>query len=109
MKNLLNTLYVTTPEAYLRLEGETVCIMIEKQKRMQVPLHHLYSFVLFENVMLSPALLARCAKDGRTVIWLDRSGRFQCRLESPVSGNILLRQTQFRSADKPLFYCRKNS
>ena len=100
MKTLLNTLYVTTPEAYLHLEGETVCVKIENKKRLQVPLHHLYSFVLFENVMLSPALLARCAKDGRTVIWLDRSGHFQCRLESPVSGNILLRQAQFRSADK---------
>jgi len=34
MKQLLNTLYVTTTEAYLRLEGETVCVMIEKEKRM---------------------------------------------------------------------------
>ena len=30
MSVFLNTLYVTTPDAYLRLEGETVCVMIEK-------------------------------------------------------------------------------
>lgn len=71
MKILQNTLYITTPGAYLRLEGDTVCVMIEDQKRLQVPLHHLYSFVLFESIMLSPALLGRCAKDGRSVIWLD--------------------------------------
>lgn len=99
MKQLLNTLYVTTPEAYLRLEGETVCVMVEKQKRLQVPLHHLSAFVLFDNVMLSPALMGRCAADGRTIVWLNRSGRFQARMEGPVNGNILLRQAQYRAAD----------
>ncbi len=99
MKTLQNTLYIMTPGAYLRLEGETVCIMIEKKKAMQVPLHHLNSFILSETVMLSPALLGRCAKEGRTVVWLDWSGHFQCRLEGQVSGNILLRQAQFRQAD----------
>jgi CRISPR-associated protein Cas1 len=99
MKQLLNTLYVTTPEAYLRLEGETVCVMVEKEKRLQVPLHHLSAFVLFDHVMLSPALLGRCAADGRSVVWLNRSGRFQARMEGPVNGNILLRQAQFRAGD----------
>jgi CRISP-associated protein Cas1 len=36
MPALLNTLYVTTPEAYLRLEGETLCVMVEKEKRLQI-------------------------------------------------------------------------
>ncbi|MDD5035049.1 MAG: type I-C CRISPR-associated endonuclease Cas1c [Methylococcaceae bacterium] len=99
MTVLQNTLYVTTPDAYLRLEGETVCVMIEEQKRLQVPLHHLSAFVLFDHVMLSPALLGRCAEDGRSVVWLSRSGQFRARLEGPVSGNILLRQAQFRAAE----------
>jgi CRISPR-associated protein Cas1 len=99
MKQLLNTLYVTLPDAYLRLEGETVCVMIEKEKRLQVPLHHLSAFVLFDHVMLSPALLGRCASDGRSIVWLNRSGRFQARMEGPVNGNILLRQAQFRAGD----------
>lgn len=99
MTVLQNTLYVTTADAYLRLEGETVCVMVEEEKRLQVPLHHLSAFVLFDHVMLSPALLGRCAEDGRSVVWLNRSGRFSARLEGPVSGNILLRQAQFRAAD----------
>lgn len=103
MKQLLNTLYITTPEAYLRLEGETVCVMVERQKRLQVPLHHLSAFVLFDNVMLSPALMARCATDGRTVVWLNRSGHFQARMEGPVNGNVLLRQAQYRAADDTEF------
>jgi CRISP-associated protein Cas1 len=98
MKQLLNTLYVTTPDAYLRLEGETVCVMIDKEKRLQVPLHHLNAFVLFDT-MMSPALMGRCAADGRSVIWLNRSGKFMARMEGPVNGNILLRQAQYRAAD----------
>jgi CRISPR-associated protein Cas1 len=99
---LLNTLYVTTPEAYLRLEGETVCVMVEQEKRLQIPLHHLGAIVCFGRVMLSPALLGRCMEEGRSVAWLERSGRFQARMEGPVSGNILLRQAQYRAADDPV-------
>lgn len=99
MTLLLNTLYITTPDAYLRLEGETVCVMIDDKKKLQVPLHHIGSLVLFDHVMLSPAFLGRCAEDGRSVVWLDRAGHFRARLEGPVNGNILLRQAQHRAAD----------
>lgn len=98
MTVLQNTLYVTTPEAYLRLEGDTACVMIGNEKRLQVPLHHIGQLVLFDHVMLSPALIGRCMDDGRSVVWLSRSGRFKARLEGPVNGNILLRQEQFRAA-----------
>ena len=99
MTVLQNTLYITTPKAYLRLEGDTVCVMVGDQKRLQVPLHHLFAFVLVGEAILSPALLGRCAAEGKSVVWLTRSGRFSARLEGPVSGNILLRQAQFRAAD----------
>ena len=99
MNVFLNTLYITSPEAYLHLEGDTICVKIDHSKKLQVPIHHLGALVLFDHVMLSPALLARCADDGRTIVWLDRSGHFKVRLEGPVNGNILLRQSQFRSAD----------
>ncbi len=98
MKTLLNTLYVTVPDAYLRLEGETVCVMVEKEKRLQVPMHHLGGIVCFGHTMLSPALIARCAEDGRSIVWLDRNGRFGARVEGPVNGNVLLRQAQHKAA-----------
>ncbi len=99
MKQLLNTLYVTTEGAWLRLEGETLVVMIEKQKRLQVPLHHLGGIVCIGRVNLSSALMARCMEDGRSIVWLNENGRFQARVEGPVSGNILLRQAQHRAAD----------
>jgi CRISPR/Cas system-associated endonuclease Cas1 len=39
--------------------------------------------------------------DGRSIVWLNENGRFQARVEGEVGGNILLRQAQFRAADKP--------
>lgn len=99
MKQLLNTLYVSTEGAWLRLEGETLVVMIEKEKRLQVPLHHLGGIVCIGRVNLSSALMARCMEDGRQIVWLNENGRFQARVEGPVSGNILLRQAQHRAAD----------
>jgi len=101
MKNLLNTLYVQTQGAYLRLELETLKVEVEKVVRLQIPLHHLGGLVLFGEVMTTPALLARCAQDGRAVTWLSRSGRFLARLEGPVSGNVLLRRAQHEALSHP--------
>ena len=98
MKQLLNTLFVTTPNAYLRLEGETVCVDVEREKKLQVPLHHLGGIVTFGEVLLTPTLIRRCANDGRSVVLLDRHGQFSARVEGPVNGNILLRQAQYRAA-----------
>src|SRR5262249_11816938 len=71
------------------------------QTMYRMPLLHLGSIVCFGNVLLSPALLHRCAEDGRSVVLLDVSGRFHARLEGPVSGNVLLRQAQHLAANDP--------
>ena len=101
MKTLLNTLYVSTEGAWLRLEGETLVVMIEKEKRLQVPLHHLGGIVCIGRVNLSSALMARCMEDGRSIVWLNGQGHFLARVEGPISGNILLRQAQFRATEEP--------
>lgn len=102
MRQLLNTLYVTTPNAWLRLEGDTLVVEIEREKKLQVPLHHLGGIVTFGDTMLTPALLHRCADDGRSVALLDRNGQFKARLEGAVNGNILLRQAQYVAATDPV-------
>lgn len=98
MRQILNTLYVMTPHAYVHLENDTLRIDVERQKRMQVPLHHLGSVVCFGNIMVSPALMHRCADDGISLVLLDHNGRFKARLEGATNGNILLRQAQHRAA-----------
>jgi len=101
MHNILNTLYVMTPQAYAHLENATVRIDVEREKRLQVPLHHLSGLVTFGNVMVSPALMHRLADEGKSLVLLDEHGRFKARMEGPVSGNILLRQAQHKAAGEP--------
>jgi len=88
-----------TPQAYAHLENATVRIDVEREKKLQVPLHHVGGLVCFGNIMVSPALMHRLADEGKSLVLLDDAGRFKARLEGPVSGNILLRQTQHRAAD----------
>ena len=97
MKQLLNTLYVMTQGAYLSLDHETVRVEVEGKLQMQVPLHHIGAVVTFGNVMISPFFLGKCADDGRTVVILDRNGRFKCRMVGKTSGNVLLRQAQYEA------------
>jgi CRISP-associated protein Cas1 len=100
---LLNTLYVTTPESYLHLENDTVRIEVEHETRLRVPLHHVGSIVCFGNVLLSTPLMHRLAESGIGLILLDGHGRFKARLEGPVSGNVLLRRAQFERSGNPAF------
>ena len=94
MNQVLNTLFITNQGTYLHLESDTVRVELERETKLKVPLLHLGSIVCFGNVSLSPALIGRCAADGRSVVLLDRNGRFSARIEGPVSGNVLLRRAQ---------------
>ncbi len=51
--------------------------------------------------MLSPALMHRCAEDGRSIVLLSANGRFKARLEGPASGNVLLRRAQHLALSDP--------
>lgn len=95
---LLNTLYVTLTDAYLRLDNDTLRVEVERDTRLRVPLHHLTSVVCLGNVGFSTPLAHRLADDGIGLVLLDERGRFKARLEGAVSGNVLLRQAQHAMA-----------
>ncbi len=97
MQTLLNTLYLTL-SGYLHLENDTLRFEIEHETRMRVPLHHIGSVVCFGDVLISPAAMGRLAEEGKSLVLLNKDGRFKARLEGPVSGNILLRKAQFERA-----------
>ena len=93
---LLNTLYLTTPETYLRLDNDTLRVEVDHETRLRVPLHHLCAVVCFGHIGLSAPLMHRLAEGGIALVLLDDNGRFKARLEGAVSGNVLLRQAQFQ-------------
>jgi CRISPR-associated protein Cas1 len=100
---LLNTLYVTTAGAYLRLDNDTLRVQVDEEPRLRVPLHHLQAVVCFGHVGMSAPLMHRLAEGGIALVLLDDHGRFKARLEGATSGNVLLRQAQHRAAADPAF------
>jgi CRISP-associated protein Cas1 len=100
--HLLNTLYLTTPESYLRLENQTLAVEQKVDERrelkLRVPLHHLHAVVCFGHIQLSTPLMHTLAAQGIALVLLDDHGRFQARLEGPTSGNVLLRRAQHQAS-----------
>lgn len=101
MHELLNVLYVQTQGAYLNLESDTVRVTVEGETKLRAPLLRLGGIVVFGQVSVSPFLVHRCAEDGRTLVWLDRNGRFKARVEGPMRGNVLLRRAQHLALSDP--------
>lgn len=100
---LLNTLYVTTADTYLRLDNDTLRVEVEQETKLRVPLHHLSAVVCFGHTGLSAPLMHRLAEGGIALVLLDDNGRFKARLEGAVTGNVLLRQAQFARVADPVF------
>lgn len=100
---LLNTLYVTLAESYLRLDNDTLRVEVERETRLRVPLHHLQAVVCFGHVNLSSPLMHRLADEGIALVLLDGNGRFKARLEGEVGGNVLLRRAQHHAVDSDVF------
>src|SRR6266508_6481820 len=102
MKHLLNILYVTVPEAYLALEGETVLVRKEDKTTgkmataMRLPLHNLEAIVCFSYQGASPALMGACAERNIDLSFLTPNGRFLARVVGRVKGNVLLRKKQYQ-------------
>ena len=106
MKHLLNTLFVTSEDIYLSLDGENVVANREKQVLARYPLHTLCNIVSFSYAGASPALMGACAKRGVALAFCTPRGKFLARVSGETQGNVLLRRTQYRVADDPIQSCR---
>jgi len=94
-RELLNTLYIGTQDTYAHLSDDNVVVKLESVPLIKIPIHHLGGLCTFGVVNLSRPLMAKCAKEGRTVAFFDSFGRFEARVEGKATGNILLRRDQW--------------
>ena len=101
MRKLLNTLFVTSEDAYLTIDGENVVVNREKQEIGRFPLHTLEQILCFSYAGASPALMGGCAQRGVGLTFCTPRGRFLARSQGEWNGNVLLRRTQYRLADDP--------
>lgn len=99
MRKLRNTLYVTTPDKYLSLDGENIVLRSPEGEEARIPLINLEEIVAFGSRGASPALMNKCTSEKIGLIFLSRSGKFLARAEGEVSGNVYLRREQYRIAD----------
>lgn len=106
MRTLLNTLFVTSEDLYLTLDGENVVANREKQVVARYPLHTLSGILCFSYSGASPALMGACAERGIALSFCTPRGRFLGRVSGENNGNVLLRRTQYRIADDPEQSCR---
>ncbi|MGW9676149.1 type I-C CRISPR-associated endonuclease Cas1c [Streptomyces koyangensis] len=95
---LLNTLYVQTQGADLRLEQDSLRVHLPDTTGRQIlPLRRIDAIVLYGHINLSTELITRCAQDRRPVTWMTRGGRYLARLDGAIHGNVLLRHAQHQS------------
>lgn len=106
MRKLLNTLFVTSEDIYLSLDGENVVANRDKEVAARYPLHTLAGIVTFSYPGASPALMGACAERGISLAFCTPRGKFLARVCGENNGNILLRRRQYRVADDPAQSCQ---
>lgn len=99
MKKMLNTLFITTAESYLTLDGENVVVKQGETTVARFPLHALQEIISFSYAGASPALMGACANRNIGLSFCSQSGRFLARSTGETTGNVLLRREQYRVAD----------
>lgn len=97
MRKLLNTLYVTSENSYLGLDGENVVVYDDKKEIGRVPLHNLEGIVSFGYHGTSSALMGACADKNISLCYLTPQGKFLARITGKIKGNVILREQQFLS------------
>ena len=87
MKRLLNTLYVTTGNRYLSLDGENV-VVLEDQRKSEEFLCIICRQSLHLDIGASPALMGACAQRNISLSFMSGNGRFLARVTGEVKGNV---------------------
>ena len=106
MRHLLNTLFVTSEDAYMSLDGENVVVSRDKQEAGRFPLHNLSGIISFSYAGASPALMGACAAREIGLAFCTPRGRFLACITGCSNGSVLLRRMQYRAADEPVQSCQ---
>lgn len=106
MRQLLNTLFVTSEDVYLSLDGENVVANRDGMVAARYPLHTIQGIISFSYAGASPALMGECAERGIALSFCSPRGKFLARVSGENNGNVLLRRQQYRIADDPALSCR---
>lgn len=99
MRKMLNTLYITTPEAYLSKDGQNIVISVKQEEVFRIPSINVEGIVTFGYMGASPGLMKLCSDSGISLTFLSPNGRFISRVQGTIKGNVLLRKKQYNLSD----------
>ncbi len=99
MRKLLNTLYVTVPNAYLSKDGQNVVVSVNQEEVFRIPAINIESIVAFGYMGASPGVMKLCSDNGISLTFLSSHGRFISRVQGATKGNVLLRKRQYLLSD----------
>ncbi|NLI82292.1 MAG: CRISPR-associated endonuclease Cas1 [Deltaproteobacteria bacterium] len=94
-------LYVQSPRAYVRKEGERLLIEEDKQRVAEARLGEVSQVVLFGNAALTTAALHECLRRQIPVTWLSFGGWFLGHTVGTGHRNVDTRTHQYRSSFDP--------
>ena len=106
MRHLLNTLFVTSEDAYLSLDGENVVVNREQKEIGRFPLHNLNAIFSFSYAGASPVLMGACVSREINLVFCTPRGKFLARTTGISKGNVLLRRKQYRVDDETIESCK---
>jgi CRISPR-associated protein Cas1 len=103
MRKLLNTLYITTPNSYLSLDGENIVVLLDNYEKFRMPFVNIENIVCFGYMGASPALMGKCVNNNVGLCFLKPNGEFLARIIGKTKGNVLLRTRQYRMSEDEQF------
>lgn len=95
MKKLLNTLYVTTPDAYLSKDGTNLVVSVKGVEKFRIPVQNVEAVCCFGYQGASPGAMRLCVDNNVGLTFFTPDSRFVARVQGRTSGNVLLRHRQY--------------
>lgn len=94
MRKLLNTIYVTSENAYLCLDGENFVCRENDSVKARIPFDNIESIVCINYPGCSPALMGKCAQKLIPISFISPQGKFLAKVYAGTRGNVFLRVQQ---------------
>ncbi len=91
------TIYITKQGAMVGKTSERLKITLKKEILLDLPLIKVSEVVLFGNITVTTPAIKLLAQKGIGVTFLNKNGKYICRVQPEISKNSLLRIEQYRA------------
>ena len=108
MINLLNILYLTNPDYYIKREGENIVVTNNGSRIKAFSIHIFRQIVLFNYMGVSPGAMKLCMEKNIPITFFTPYGKYCGRVVGSTYGNIYNRKKQYElsNSDKSLDFVK---